>query len=331
MDARFAGPATPHDPDPAHRIALSAIVAAEAVIPPVFKATPQYRCEPLDAALGTAVTLKVETVNPIRCFKGRGASVLLASLTDAAPIVTASAGNWGQAVAYACRAAGRRAIVFASTLANPAKIDRMRGLGADVRLAGEDFDAAMIAAKAFAAEAGLRMVIDSLDVETGVGAATIAVELCANETVDAVVVPLGNGAMLTGIGRWVKAASPQTEVIGVCAAGADAMERSWREGRIVVSERVDTIADGIGVRVPVPEAVKDMTGTVDDVVLIDDETIRSAMRLLFRTAGQVTEPAGAAGVAAILADPARFRGRRVATVLCGGNVSEEEAVRMVCG
>ena len=96
MDARH-----PVDPAPAHRVRLDAVREALGVIPPEFRDTPQYRCEPLDAALGAAVTLKVETNNPIRCFKGRGASVLLASLTGAEPVVTASAGNWGQAIAYA--------------------------------------------------------------------------------------------------------------------------------------------------------------------------------------------------------------------------------------
>lgn len=331
MSRPIGGTAPLHDPDPAHRVGLQAVLAADAVIPSVFKRTPQYRCESLDAALGAALTLKIETSNPIRCFKGRGASVLVAGLVDAAPIVTASAGNWGQAVAYACRAAGRTAVIFAATTANPAKLARMRALGADVRLAGDDFDAAKVAAEAYAAEAGLRMVVDSLDVETSVGAATIAVELSAGEPFDAVVVPLGNGAMLTGMGRWLKAVAPGTEVIGVSAAGADAMERSWREGRVVMRERVDTIADGIGVRVPVPAAVDDMRTTVDDVVLVGDDAIRAAMRLLFEAAGQVTEPSGAAGVAALLDDRRRFEGRRVATVLCGSNVSERDAAQAFRG
>ena len=134
--------------------------------------------------------------------------------------------------------------------------------------------------------------------------------------------PLGNGALLNGVARWVKAASPATEIIGVCAAGAPAMERSWRRGPgapVVETETADTIADGVAVRVPIPEAVADMHGLVDDVLLVDDEVTREAMRLVETHAGVVLEPAGALGVAAILAARERFAGRAVATILCGGN------------
>jgi threonine dehydratase len=111
----------------------------------------------------------------------------------------------------------------------------------------------------------------------------------------------------------------------VQAAGADAMEKSWRTGRLHFPQSIATIADGIGVRVPIPEAVADMTGLVDDVRLVEDADIVAAMRLVFRKAGLVTEPSGAAGVAAILARPADFKGRRVATIICGGNLTEEQA------
>ncbi len=123
-------------------------------------------------------------------------------------------------------------IVYASVNANPLKIERMRALGAEVRLHGEDFDAAKLEAKRFAAQSGTRMVEDSLEPATGEGAGTMAVELLRwPEPFDAVLVALGNGAMLTGIGRWLKAHAPNTEVIGVAARGAPAMEESWRTGR----------------------------------------------------------------------------------------------------
>jgi threonine dehydratase len=301
-------------------------VTAVAHIPGVLLNAPQYDCEPLSAALGCALTLKVETLNPIRSFKGRGASYMIARLAASqAPVVSASAGNWGQALAYACRAKGRKLILFASPHANPLKIARMRALGADVRLDGDDFDAAKLAAERFAREQGLRMVADGLDAEASIGAATIARELIAEHTaLDAVLIPLGNGAMLTGMGRWIKAASPHTMVIGVQAAGADAMEKSWRSGSMIVHKSVNTIADGIGVRVPIPEALQDMRGIVDDVLLVDDDSIKQAMKLVFQQAGVVTEPSGAAGVAALLANRERFAGKRIATVLCGGNATAEQ-------
>jgi threonine dehydratase len=277
------------------------------------------------------VTLKLETANPIRSFKGRGASLLVRGLdadrgsSPKEALVSASAGNWGQALAYACRDAGRPLILYAATGANPLKVARMRSLGAEVRLAGDDFDAAKMEAEAFAREAGLRMVADGSDVEASVGAATIGGELTARSDHEAVLVPLGNGALLTGIGRWVKAVAPATEVVGVSAAGADAMAVSWRSGRLVARDRILTLADGIAVRVPIAEALEDMKGTVDDVMLAPDEAIIAAMRLLFAEAGLVVEPAGAAGIAAILSHPDRYKRKRVATVLCGSNLTTQQA------
>jgi threonine dehydratase len=324
----FALPLTDALPD--HRIRLPEIVRACDVIDPVFLNSPQYDCEPLSEALGCRLTLKVETINPIRSFKGRGADFLISSLKAEAvgrrqPIVGASAGNWGQALAYSCRAAGLPLILYASVNANPLKVERMRALGAEVRLAGVDFDASKMAAQEFAEQAGLRMVADGLDVQASEGAATMAMELLARGAqFDAVLVPLGNGAMLTGIARWFKAASPATRIYGVCATGADAMEKSWRSGSILRPASIRTIADGIGVRVPIPEAVEDMNGIVDDVLLVEDAAIIDAMRLLHRQAGLIAEPSGAAGVAALMVHSERFAGRRAATIVCGGNLTEEQ-------
>jgi threonine dehydratase len=323
--------ALPHtDPFPDHRIRLQEIVRAHSVIDPVFLNSPQYDCEPLSEALGCQLTLKIETINPIRSFKGRGADFLISKLKAEAagtrqPIVGASAGNWGQALGYSCRAAGQSLILYASVNASPLKVERMRALGADVRLAGVDFDASKFAARDFADASGLRMVADGLDVEASEGAGTMAIELLVDGAqYDAVVVPLGNGAMLTGIARWFKAVSPATTIYGVCAAGADAMEKSWRSGKILQPSSIATIADGIGVRVPIPEAVKDMNGIVDDVLLVEDSSIIDAMRLLHQQAGLMTEPSGAAGVAALMVHRERFAGQRVATIVCGGNLTQEQ-------
>jgi threonine dehydratase len=322
-------PGLPYDPSPHHRLQLSHFLAAKKVIDPVFLQSPQYNCEPLSAALACMVTLKVETANPIRSFKGRGASYLIQSMAaDDRPVVGASAGNWGQALAYACRTHNRKLILFASVNANPLKVDRMKTLGADVRLVGNDFDAAKLEGAAFAAKSGLRMVADGLDPEASYGAGTMAMELLDNNAnYDAVLIPCGNGAMLTGMGRWIKAASPSTKVIGVQSTGADAMEKSWRTGEIIVHKSVNTIADGIGVRVPIAEAVEDMKDTVDDVMLVDDKDIARAMKLAFETSGHILEPSGAAGLAALLANPKAFQQKNIATVLCGGNATLDQIKR----
>ncbi len=323
----------PADPLPRHRLSLARIAAAREVIDPVFLGTPQYDCEPLSEALGCRLTLKVETLNPIRSFKGRGAGYLIGSRAAAGVlagrrVLGASAGNWGQALAHACRAQGIPLTLFAATAANSLKVARMRALGAEVVQTGEDFDAAKIAAESHARTSGGLWVADGLDAEAAEGAGTIAVELMRGPDVpEVLVIPLGNGALLTGMARWAKAVKPDVTVIGVQAEGADAMEKSWRGGRLVFPPSVSTIADGIGVRVPIAEAVEDMKGLVDDVHLVADAAIIAAMRLLHRTAGLMAEPSGAAGVAALLARPGIFRGRRVATVICGSNLTEEQMGR----
>ena len=320
----------PADPLPRHRLSLANIAHAASLIDPVFLNAPQYECEPLSEALSCRLKLKLETANPIRSFKGRGAGFLIASrkargVLDGRRIVGASAGNWGQALAHACRAHKLPLTLFASVNANPLKVERMRALGAEMILTGHDFDAAKIAAEKHARATGALWVADGLDAEAAEGAGTIAMELmAAREMPDVIAVPLGNGALLTGVARWAKAVKPDVEIIGVQAAGADAMEKSWRSGTLVFPPSASTIADGIGVRVPIAEAVQDMNGLVDDVHLVEDGTIIDAMRMLFRVAGLMAEPSGAAGVAALLARPGHFKHRRVATIICGSNLTGEQ-------
>lgn len=309
---------------PTKRLAVERIEAASRSIDPVFLHTPQFSSEPLSDQTGARVVLKIETVNPIRSFKGRGADLFVSTVQKSTQIVTASAGNFGQAIAYAARKRGVKALIFAAESANPYKIERMRALGAEVRLAGADFDAAKAAAHQYAEQHGGMFVEDGREVAISEGQGTIAVELCRwPEQIDAVVCPLGNGALLAGIGTVIRARAKGTRVIGVCAAGAPAMERSWKSKKIQTTPRAETVADGIGVRVPIPEALEDLEPLVDDIVLVEDRAMIEAVGLIFRHHGLVTEPAGVAGIAAILSDSARFRGTTVATPICGGNIDPQ--------
>jgi threonine dehydratase len=336
------------------RISPARIEEAARVIDPVFLDSPQFVSESLAAALGvrpgTRLLCKVESLNPIRSFKGRGTAYYVHRLLEERGVagrgdagggaagaagaavelhlVCASAGNFGQGLAYAARQRGLPVTIFAAETANPLKIEKMRAFGARVELAGADFDAAKGAAREFAAGVGALYVEDGKEPAIAEGAGTIGVELTRwPEPLDTVLVPLGNGALLAGVGTWLRAHSPGTKVIGVCAAGAPSMAESWRAGRMIETASAETIADGIAVRVPIPEALEDLRGVVDDVVVVDDETIIRAMRLLHRELGVVIEPAGAAGVAAVLVDPERFAGQLVATPLCGGNLTEAQMER----
>jgi threonine dehydratase len=316
----------------AARLAAERIAEAYRVIDPVFRDSPQLEFPALSARLGAATLLKVETLNPIRSFKGRGCSYLVHGLRGRTPLVCASAGNFGQGLAFSARARGIALTVFAAENANPLKVERMRGFGATVVLAGGDFDEAKAAARAHAAERGAAFIEDGDAPAIAEGAGTIALELLrAPDPLDAVVVPLGNGSLLNGIGTWMRAHAPETRVIGVVAQGAPAMARSWRSGGVVITTSAETIADGIAVRVPVPRALADMRGLVDDVLEVPDAAMLRAMRLLMMETGLLTEPAGAAGLAAILEHAPLFAGRRIATILCGSNVSEAQFAAWFAG
>ena len=304
------------------RITLPRIEAAAASIDPVFRNTPQWVCEPLADELGVRVVLKAEVLNPIRSFKGRGADWLVQNLPAGAAIMCASAGNFGQAMAYAGRAHRVPVTVYAAETANPLKIERMRALGATVVLAGDDFDATKAIGRAEAARRGVRFIEDSRDPEPTEGAGTMALELATfPERLDALFVPLGNGALLAGLATVARALMPQTRVVAVAASGAPAMVESLRSGTLVTHERVDTIADGIGVRIPVPEALQNLAGLVDECVLVPDHSILTSTKLLHQHAGLVAEPSGAVGLAGIMQEAPAMQGQTVATIVCGGNLT----------
>jgi threonine dehydratase len=308
---------------------LDAIREAAKIIDPVFLNTPQFIAEALGARLGMRVLCKVETLNPIRSFKGRGCDYLLHRLgPSVGTLVTASAGNFGQGLAYAARARGVPVVVFAAESASPLKIERMRDLGAEVRLVGHDLDAAKQSARAWAAFQGLRFIEDGREPELVAGAGTIGLELLRwKEPIDTVLVPVGNGALAAGIGTWIKAHSLAIRLVGVVARCAPAMRLSWAAGAPVATESAVTIADGIAIREPVPESLPRLAGVLDDMVAVDDSTLVAAMRLAFETLGLVVEPAGVAGLAAATALKDTLRGQLVAVPLCGGNLTPSEAVR----
>jgi threonine dehydratase len=292
-----------------------AIRAAYAAIPAAFRDTPQYVHEGLSARLGRPVIVKLETANPIRSFKGRGTWVAVTALADEGrigpdrPVVCASAGNFGQGIAYAARALGVPAVVFCSTRANQGKVARMRALGAAVHEVGDDFDTAREAAEAFAVERGALLLDDGDDVRISTGAATLALEVT-----DAVErgelpppsiasIPVGNGALAIGVASWLRAATPACHVLGVQAELADAMLRSWRAGRPIDIETAATYADGIASRVAVPRAVALMAGRFDQMVSVSEADLHDAQDLLTRELGVTVEGAAAAAWAGLLRAP----------------------------
>ncbi|WP_329144997.1 pyridoxal-phosphate dependent enzyme [Streptomyces niveus] len=314
------------------RLDTGRIRAARRLIDPVFLDTPLYRCEALEPGLGCAVSVKLETANPVRSFKGRGTEVVASLLggEGAREVVCASAGNLGQALAWSGRGRGLGVRVVASRFATRAKLDRIRALGATLELVDGDHELARERAAEIARYDGIRLVEDSLDIETCEGAATIGLELAdAAPSFDAVLIALGGGALATGVGHVLKALAPGVEVICVQPLGAPAMTRSWRQRRVVTTESADTIADGVAGRFPIPAVLDDLLLVADDAVLVQEASIIAGMRMLHDHAGLVVEPSAALGIAAVLEDRDRFAGRHVATVVCGSNVDVDAYHRWI--
>lgn len=302
---------------------LSRIEQAASVIDPVFLGSPQYEDRWLDEAVGRRVVVKVETLNPIRSFKGRGTDWFFHTANGVSEhgVVCASSGNFGQAVAYNARKRDIPVDVYTSTGVNPDKKARMEALGARVLPVGADGADAKAIGKQAAADTGRRFVEDGGDAAIAEGAGTIGVELLRTESFDTVVLPVGDGALVTGVARWVKEHRPDVRVVGVCAEGAPSMVLSWRAGEVVTTAAADTIADGTSISVPVPESVTRLTALVDDMVLVTDDDLRAMLPVVARTVGVLAEPSGVVGLTAIAKHD--LPGERFATVITGANPRPE--------
>jgi threonine dehydratase len=300
-------------------LTIDEILAARAVIDPVFLDSPLVRHRALDDALGCTVTLKVETLNPIRSFKGRGTEAVLEALNPRpAGVVAASTGNFGQGIAWSARRRGIAATIFVPAVANPAKVEAMRRLGATVHLAEAGTDEADAAREAVGANTVF--VEDGAYREIAAGAGTIAGELtAAGVEPDVMLVQVGDGALVGGVGSWLRANAPRTRVVGVTAVNSPAMAQSVAAGRSI-ERPADTIADGMAVSRPIPSALAGVQAAIDEIVEVSEEGMIAAMRLLIERGGLLAEPSGAAGVAALLEHGERFRGTAVAVLITGSNL-----------
>jgi threonine dehydratase len=313
---------------------LNRIRSAIPKIAPVFRNTPQFACPALGEALDCELIVKLETANPVRSFKARGTETVMARLAEstvAISAVCASAGNLGLAMAYSGQRRGISVTVVAGAGANPVKLNRIRALGATVRIVGGDIEDARHLARQMADIEGAFLVEDSENLDTCEGAGTIGIELVEGAgRLDVVLVALGGGAMATGVGYVFKRLAPEVEIVCVQPRGAPAMALSWRAKSVVETDRIETIADGVAGRRPIPAVLDDLLAVADHVPLVEEQSIIAGMRMLYRHAGLVVEPSAALGVAAILEDRSRYRGKRVVTIICGGNVVPADFERWVC-
>ena len=304
---------------------LDDVLAARRLLERYLHPTPFYESISLGRMLGLRLWIKYENHQPTVAFKVRGTLNKVLNLTDeerAQGIVTASAGNHGQGVSYAARLIGVRATVVAPEHANPDKVEAMRTLGAEVLLWGQDFDEADEKAREFEREKGFVYFHAADDPWIIAGHGTTGLEMVEQEPdLDALVVPVGAGGLISGVGLAAKAIRPGIEVIGVQAEGCAPYFRSRLEGRVVEEESADTFAEGLVSRHTWVLPLRMIDRLVDDIIVATDEEMRQAIVLLLEKTHNLAEGAGAAGTAGVVKLRERLAGRKVGTILSGGNLN----------
>lgn len=306
---------------------LSDLDAAAAVVYGAIEPTPQRRWPLLDARCGTAVWVKHENQTPIGAFKVRGALVYFDDLLRRDPsvkgVVAATRGNHGQAVAFAARRYGIPAAAVVPHGNSRSKNRAMVALGAELIEQGHDFQASLEAAAGIAAARGWHP-FPSFHRGLAFGAATYSLELLrATPELDSLYVPIGLGSGICGAIAVRDALGHRARIVGVVSSAAPAYARSLERGA-VVSHAVSTrIADGMACRTPVAEALDAIRAGTERIVEVTDDEIEEAMRAVFCDTHNVVEGAGAAGLAAVLKDRDRLRGREIGTVFSGANVDPD--------
>ena len=305
-------------------VSIADIRAAAANIAGEVLRTPSIAAPALSALTGAELILKLETLHPTGSFKERGALNKLKSLTAEqrrAGVIAMSAGNHAQGVAYHARRLGIPATIVMPEGTPFTKIERTAAHGATVVLRGAGLSEAHREADALAAAQGLTFVHPYDDTAIIAGQGTIGLELLADHPdLDAIIVPIGGGGLISGIAVAAKALSPRIEIVGAEAALYPSMRQALSSGTQPTPAGGQTIAEGIAVKDPGKLTKAICAALVADIMLVAESALERAVAMLLDTQKLVVEGAGAAGLAALLTYPERFRGRKVALVLCGGNI-----------
>ncbi len=314
------------------QVSVDDVRAARELLAGVVRVTPVEGSRPLSQRVGGPAYLKCENLQRAGSFKIRGAYVRIARLTDAERargVVAASAGNHAQGVALAAKLLGAAATVFMPVSAPLPKIAATKGYGARVELTGEAVDETIATARAYADEHDAIFIhpFDHPDIVAGQG--TVGLEILDQcPDVRTIVVSTGGGGLASGIATAVKQIRPDVRIVGVQAAGAAAFPASLAEGRPVPLKTMATMADGIAVGCPGDLTFDLVRDLVDEVVAVSEEALSRALLLCLERAKLVVEPAGVAGVAAIMEEPGRFE-PPVVTVLSGGNIDPVLLLRVI--
>jgi threonine dehydratase len=312
---------------------LDDIYAARERIAPHVPVSPLMKHPLLDAESGLDLWVKHENHNPTGAFKVRGGLNLVGSLPAderARGIVTASTGNHGQSIALASRLNGVVCTVFVPEGNNPEKNAAMRAFGATVEEGGRDFDEARERCERRAAGTGARYVHSANEPLLIAGVGTYALELFERRPdADVVLVPIGGGSGASGLITVRNAFGLRTRIIGVGAANADALARSWRGPARVVGTSAATFAEGLATRVTFDLTFGILKAHLDDFVLLTEEELADGVRCALRTTHNLAEGAGSAAIAAAMKLRAALAGQRVVLVMSGGNIDRATLARIL--
>ena len=289
----------------------------------------------LKQRLGFRYLLKHENHQPTGAFKVRGGINLLSRLPadqKRRGVISCTTGNHGQSLAYAARQFGAACTLVVPEHGNPGKIRSMRALGAQLIEHGKDFDEAKLHCEKLTEERGLRYVHSANEPLLIAGVGTMADEIFDREPApDVIIVPIGLGSGICGTAIVAAKRNPGTQVIGVQAAGAPAVTESFRTGKIVRYDSLDTIAEGLATRVPAQMTLEIMRRLVHDMVLVTNDELKQAMAWLLEATHNLAEPAGAAATAAAWKLRDKFKGKTVAGVLSGGNCNLQLLAEICAG
>jgi len=303
---------------------LADVLEARRRIRPYLMPTPLFTYPALSREAGTEVWVKHENHLPVGAFKVRGGVNLVSQLTPetrARGVIAASTGNHGQSIAYAARLFGARAIICVPEGANPVKTEAMRDLGAELLVHGRDYDDAREYCERLAADEGYRYIHSGNEPLLIAGVATATLEILEERpALDVILVPVGGGSGAAGACIAAKAIRPGIRVIGVQSAAAPAAYRSWHARRLL-DDTMGTYAEGLATRTAFALPQQILWAQLDDFVLVSDDEIRHAQRMMIEKTRNLVEAAGAAPLAAALQLRDRLAGKTVALMCSGGNVS----------
>jgi threonine dehydratase len=303
------------------------VLNARRIIRKYLPPTPLHNYPALDQIVGARVFVKHENYQPIGAFKIRGGINIIANLTAQereAGVATGSTGNHGQSIAYSARIFGVRATICVPEKANPVKVEAIRSHGAEIVVHGKDFDEAKDFCQSMANDRRMRFISsgDEPHLISGVGTHTLEImeEL---PDVQTIIVPVGGGSGSSGACLAAKTMNPSVEVIAVQAKAAPAAYLTW-QNRKATESKMETMAEGLACRVPFMLPQQILWKYLDDFILIDEDEMKNAIRIYLEKAKTLAEPAGAASLAAALRIKDRIKGKTVALILSGGNITPEQ-------